>query len=259
MVSDQKGVCFNLSSLFPVIFSFVLLFAFAGSLHAGHKPKETSCGACHSVSGVKDRVVIGTDRIKKDERIIEIQSNPDNLNKWKPGQDLPCAYCHQDNTHVRTNMIGVKDHFSGGSLYGHPVNELQSNSDDPATRDGLDCVDCHVSVGYVGTGLDPTIHGVDAAVYGMTEGNGALHFASTFRGIGATLLSPYNADGNTFCTNLCHDDETSGTQYTSGKKFHGYSQTTISLEGNDSQLTTTIPGCLSTDGSPTGCHMFTTS
>jgi predicted CxxxxCH...CXXCH cytochrome family protein len=88
----------------------------------------------------------------------------------------------------------------------------------------------------------------------MTEGNGALHFASTFRGIGATLLSPYNADGNTFCTNLCHDDETSGTQYTSGKKFHGYSQTTISLEGNDSQLTTTIPGCLSTDGSPTGCH-----
>jgi hypothetical protein len=159
---------------------------------AGHKPREMSCGECHSVSGAPGAVVTNSQLIKNDEQIAQFQGAG-----WSAGDEIPCVYCHRDQTGIRTNMVGVKRHFETTKSR-HDVEQLVSNQTD---ADRFDCVDCHdvTQVAYVGQGstpgdtLNPNIHNVDAQAYGRTEGIGGLNVSSTF------LTSPYNAQGNALC------------------------------------------------------------
>ncbi|MDF1527319.1 MAG: CxxxxCH/CxxCH domain-containing protein, partial [bacterium] len=213
---------------------------------AAHKLAEENCYDCHAVGGAKDMVITGTQLIKKDARMVEIINGG-----WQVNNHLPCVYCHDDST-IRTNKVAVKNHFSDYSLSKHPVDLFVSNDVDDGGA--LDCVDCHTNVTYVDGGLNrlnPDIHAIDTSAVGWTT-NSQLIAASTFYTHGSTLVSPYNADGNVMCS-ACHDTNYPTPIFLANSKQHSYTAPGIlSLEG--SSFTTTIQGCLSTDGAPTGCH-----
>ncbi|MDF1537012.1 MAG: CxxxxCH/CxxCH domain-containing protein, partial [bacterium] len=214
------------------------LFLTAGPAIADHKLVEEICYDCHAVGGAKDMIVQGTRLVKKDARMVEVQNGG-----WLSGSSLPCIYCHDDSA-VRTNKVGVKNHFSDYSLSKHPVFNIYTSNDIDTEPTQLDCVDCHTNVTYVGGGtnpFNPNIHGVNTATVGWT-GSSALPLSSTLRS------SPYNSDNNQLCRD-CHE---TATIFTPTLMQHSYTSSVISLEG--SSFATTVQGCLSTDGAATGCH-----
>jgi hypothetical protein len=104
----------------------------SGPVLAAHKLAQEDCYECHAVGGATDMVVPDTRLIKKDTRVIEIFNGG-----WSTGQPLPCIYCHDDST-IRTNLIGVLNHFSDFSLSKHPVNALVSYNN--SSTGGFHCV-----------------------------------------------------------------------------------------------------------------------
>jgi predicted CxxxxCH...CXXCH cytochrome family protein len=245
---------------FPIVLlvltvSLGLFLSYPIDAYAGHKPKEMSCGECHSVSGAPGKVVIKSQLIKNDEHIAQFQGAD-----WNAGDELPCVYCHRDDTGIRTNMIGVKRHFET-TLSRHDVEHLLSNQGgvvgDPP--DQFDCVDCHDvdTLAYVGQGstpgdtLNPNIHNVNAQAYGRTESTGGLDISATF------IASPYNSpsnpsQSNALCTNNCHDSGLLDGAI-AVPPLHGYPGTSVSLEG-EYGYTSTVTGCLNIPGSTQGCH-----
>ncbi|MDT8396295.1 MAG: CxxxxCH/CxxCH domain-containing protein, partial [bacterium] len=233
-----------------VTFAAVILLVFGVPLEAAHKLQESQCSDCHSVGGGRDSVVLYTRLLKKDLRVVEILSNPDNT--WSPGQPIPCVYCHDADT-VRTNMVGIKSHFSDLSFSKHPVNYLTSSTG--SAEADLKCVDCHATstTAYVTGGaspLDPNIHGVDTNSVSWTGGTGALDVSATYPSVGATMLDPSNTGGNTLCTQICHDAGQTG--YASGKVAHAVTVPLVSLEYGSS-FASQPAGCLD-EGNLTGCH-----
>jgi hypothetical protein len=161
--------------LITAFFTAVLLILQVQPLMAAHKLQEETCYDCHAVGGAKDMIIQGTNLIKKDARMVEIINGG-----WSSGH-LPCTFCHDDST-IRTNKIGVKNHFTDYSLSKHPVDPYLSNT---PVGDGisttLDCVDCHTNVTYVTGGanpLNPNIHGLDTSSVGWTS-NSQLVAAGT--------------------------------------------------------------------------------
>ncbi|MDF1527283.1 MAG: hypothetical protein P1S59_13660, partial [bacterium] len=242
-------------SLFLVVISLSLVtFSPAVASHKLNAP-GTSCYDCHAVGGAGNTVVAGTHLIKKDARIIEIQNGG-----WTGG-DLPCVYCH-DNTpkSVRENMAGVKNHYTDFSISKHPVNPYTSSSmpDGDGDAGTLDCINCHNNIPYVGGGanaLNPDIHGQDMTDVGYAASTGNLSADNTFLNMStASSVSPWNSDGNTFCTRQCHDNAGGGTGYVTNVAFHGYTSAKVTLDDVDAGGVPVAPtGCL--DGTGTdGCH-----
>ena len=233
-----------------VVFGLLSLSGLIDSSQAGHKPDGVACGRCHTVSGGTDKVVLGTRLIKKDTRLIEIQGAG-----WTPGDKLPCIYCHEDASGIRTVMTGVKEHFSAGSLSKHDVDYLSSDADGDDAL--FDCVDCHINVGYVGEGaigdpLNPNIHGVNAQLDTIRAVNKQLPIASTF------AFSPYNSDNNPLCTTVCHIPTPPNTLGVVPPVAHAVSTTVVSLEaqngGPSAGSIVPVQGCLNVTGSTVGCH-----
>ena len=199
------------------IFIAIAFLALQGQpLFAAHKLAEEKCYDCHAVGGAKDMVVPNTNLIKKDAKVLEIINGG-----WTTGQPLPCAFCHDDAT-VRTNKVGIKNHFSDYSLSKHPVDPLTSNNSGTGGA-VLDCIECHTNVAYVGGGtnpLNPNIHSIDTIAVGWT-GAGVLDATGTFKSQGSTILSPYNADGNVLCT-ACHDSSYPTPLFTTDLYMHSY-------------------------------------
>jgi len=235
---------------FSVVFALLSIFGPIGSSQAGHKPYDIPCGRCHTVSGATDKVVLGTNLIKEDGRLTEIQGD----GIWAPGEPLPCIYCHEDSTGNRTVMAGVKDQFGGGSLSKHDVRYLSSNADnDPSL---FDCVDCHTNVEYVGQGvmgdpLNPNIHSVNAQLDTIGATNTQLPVSTTL------IASPYNSDNNPLCASQCHLADP-GTLGIVPPLAHAISTTLVSLEaqigGPSAGSIVPVQGCLNGPDGTVGCH-----
>ena len=234
-----------------VLICFVLLTS--GPALAGHKldAPGTSCYDCHSVGGASETTVPNTRLIKRDAKIIEIINNG-----WQTGNPLPCTYCHDDTPKsVRENMAGVKDHFSGASLSKHPANPY-SPGDGDADPDTLDCINCHDNVTYVGGGnsINPDIHDRDMQGVGYAASTGTLIVDDTFRSYLGTgnPVSPWNGDGNTFCTQQCHD--TGHTGFAATKVAHSFTSSTVTLDDIEESGVPAAPtGCIDSTGTD-GCH-----
>jgi len=243
------------------LFLLALCLLFPGIVLAGHKLKDKHCYDCHVVGGSLADVVTDSRLIRKtDSRMSQILANG-----WLTGTTVPCVYCHDTSGRgVRSNMVGVWNDFTTPTSK-HPVDPYTSNYD--AAKEGgdqtsLDCIDCHdMNVVYYvkggpapGTTLSPNIHGRDVSSVVSTPGPGLLTAADTWKNWStAAGVSPYNAQGNTFCTRQCHNG-LPGTGVTANRAAHGYTSPLVTLELPIGQLDTTINGCLDEGAGVGGCH-----
>ena len=247
--SVPRGLVCLLGAIFLVVAATCVLLP--APAYSDHKLKEENCYDCHAVGGAKDIVVQNTRLLKKDAKILELINAG-----WTPGPEVPCVFCHDDDT-IRTNRMGVKNHFSTYSISSHmdPVDAMVSNNQ--GSTFVLDCIECHTDVVYIGqvagagtssgNPLNPNIHGLDTSAVTWT-GAGLLDVSDTFKADGNTVFSPYNADGNTLCR-TCHDPNYYYSLYSGASAGHGFTDTgsltmaDISVQDKDG-FTSSVPGCL---------------